>query len=47
VITVTGNGTRNNFRYGINAEPGLVVDGGGNTSSGDPEGCRGVVCGPG
>lgn len=47
IITVAGNHTRNNARYGINAEPGLVVDEGGNTSSGDPLGCRGVVCLPG
>jgi hypothetical protein len=49
VIRVAGNQTRNNFRYGINAESGLVVDGGGNTSSGDghAERCQGVVCGPG
>ncbi|WP_439381910.1 PKD domain-containing protein [Amycolatopsis lexingtonensis] len=47
VIRVTGNQTRNNARYGINAEPGLVLDGGGNRSSGDPLGCRGVVCLPG
>lgn len=47
VIRVTGNQTRYNARYGINAEPGLVVDGGGNRSSGDPLGCRGVVCGRG
>jgi PKD repeat protein len=46
-ITVTGNRTVNNAQYGINSEPGLVVDGGGNRSSGDPFGCRNVVCAPG
>lgn len=49
VITVSHNHTRNNFRYGIYAAPGLVTDGGGNTSSGNgnPEGCSGVSCLPG
>ncbi|MEU0530613.1 PKD domain-containing protein [Amycolatopsis tolypomycina] len=47
VIRVAGNRASDNARYGINAEPGLVVDEGGNTSSGDPLGCRGVVCLPG
>ncbi|WP_206790319.1 PKD domain-containing protein [Amycolatopsis sp. MtRt-6] len=47
IIKVAGNHTRNNARYGINAEPGLVVDEGGNRTSGDPLGCRGVVCLPG
>ncbi|OLF10370.1 hypothetical protein BU204_31700 [Actinophytocola xanthii] len=49
-IRVQGNVSSNNAEYGINAEPdsvedGMVVDGGGNTSSGDPLGCRGIVCG--
>ncbi|TDV43164.1 PKD domain-containing protein [Actinophytocola oryzae] len=46
-ITVARNHARNNFRYGINADPGAVTDGGGNTSSGGPENCLGVVCAPG
>ncbi|WP_216216596.1 PKD domain-containing protein [Amycolatopsis aidingensis] len=44
LITVSDNRTRDNARYGINAEPGSVVDGGGNVSTADPAGCRGVRC---
>ncbi|GGM40229.1 hypothetical protein GCM10012275_09020 [Longimycelium tulufanense] len=45
VIVVSHNHTENNAAYGINANPGVVVDGGGNTSVGNPQGCRGVRCG--
>jgi hypothetical protein len=44
-IEVTGNHTRNNADFGIEAVPLSVYDGGGNTSIGDPSGCLGVVCG--
>ncbi|SDY98757.1 PKD repeat-containing protein [Amycolatopsis xylanica] len=48
IVVVKGNHTKNNARFGINVNPGTaVVDGGGNTTSGDPQGCRGVVCGRG
>src|SRR5262249_39233530 len=43
-ITLTGNHTFDNADYGIEAQPGTVIDGGGNTSSGDPNGCLGVAC---
>jgi nitrous oxidase accessory protein NosD len=43
-ITVADNVTRRNARYGIFAQPGTVIDGGGNRSTGDPLGCLGVVC---
>lgn len=43
-ITVSNNHTQNNAVYGIRATPGTVIDGGGNTSTGDPNGCLGVVC---
>lgn len=42
VMTVQGNHTSGNARRGIYAVPGSVLDGGGNTSSGD--GCIGVTC---
>ena len=54
-ISVTGPGHRvadniahHNAAFGIDAAEG-TVDGGGNTASGngEPEQCRGVVCGPG
>jgi hypothetical protein len=41
-ITVAGNRTSGNADYGIEA-PG-AIDGGGNTSTGDPSGCLGVTC---
>ncbi len=44
-IVITGNTTRLNAAYGIYAQPGTVVDGGGNTSAGNPDGCLGVSCG--
>ncbi|WP_168211206.1 PKD domain-containing protein [Actinosynnema sp. ALI-1.44] len=44
LVTVTNNHTKNNLEYGINANPGSVKDGGGNTSLGNPKGCRGVFC---
>jgi PKD repeat protein len=49
-ITITGNTAVGNLEYGFNVDPeavaaGIVVDGGGNTSSGDPKGCRGIICG--
>jgi nitrous oxidase accessory protein NosD len=44
-IVITGNHTRSNAAYGIYAQPGTVVDGGGNTSVGNPDGCLGVACG--
>lgn len=43
-IVISGNHTRHNAAYGIRAEPGTVVDGGGNTSVGNPDGCLGVTC---
>ncbi|MFD4637862.1 right-handed parallel beta-helix repeat-containing protein [Lentzea sp. NPDC058436] len=44
-IELRGNRTSNNADHGIEAQPGTVVDAGGNTSAGDPAGCSGVVCG--
>ncbi|MBP2326744.1 PKD repeat protein [Kibdelosporangium banguiense] len=45
VIKLSGNHTTNNARYGINVENrDRVENGGGNTSSGDPEGCRNFDC---
>jgi hypothetical protein len=44
-ITVANNHTSNNADYGIEAQPGTVIDGGGNVSSNDPSGCLGVTCG--
>jgi len=43
-ITVANNHTSNNADYGIEAQPGTVIDGGGNASSNDPSGCLGVTC---
>lgn len=43
-ITVADNQTNHNADYGIEAEPGTVIDGGGNVSSNDPSGCLGVIC---
>lgn len=43
-ITVANNQTSNNADYGIEAQPGTVIDGGGNVSSNDPSGCLGVTC---
>jgi hypothetical protein len=43
-VEITGNATRRNADYGIEAVPGSVTDGGGNTSSGNPSGCLGVTC---
>ncbi len=44
-VVVANNTTVNNADFGIEALPdGSVVDGGGNTSSGNPSGCAGVVC---
>jgi nitrous oxidase accessory protein NosD len=43
-IVISGNHTRHNAAYGIRAVPGTVVDGGGNTSVGNPDGCLGVTC---
>jgi len=43
-VMVRNNRTENNAVYGIYATPGSVIDGGGNTSSGDPMGCLGVTC---
>lgn len=43
-VEITGNITRANADYGIEAVPGSVTDSGGNTSSGNPSGCLGVVC---
>jgi hypothetical protein len=43
-IEVTDNLAIHNAAFGIFAEPGTVVDGGGNKSVGDPLGCLGVVC---
>ena len=44
LVTVGGNVTLNNADHGIEAQPGSVIDGGGNISVGDPAGCLGVVC---
>ena len=43
-VTIADNRTFNNHDHGIEAVPGTVVDGGGNSSSGDPSGCLGVRC---
>ncbi len=43
-IFIGGNVTVNNASRGISADPGTVVDAGGNESIGDPLGCSGVVC---
>ncbi|MGW4212439.1 right-handed parallel beta-helix repeat-containing protein [Lentzea sp. NPDC004789] len=43
-VEITGNFTKGNADYGIEAVPGSVTDGGGNVSHGDPSGCLGVVC---
>jgi hypothetical protein len=43
-ITVSKNHTENNAVYGIRVASGTVIDGGGNTSVGDPSGCLGVTC---
>jgi len=43
-VEITGNITRANADYGIEAVPGSVTDGGGNVSHGDPSGCLGVFC---
>jgi len=43
-VTVTGNHTSNDAAFGIWAKPGTAIDGGGNTSLGDPRGCSGVTC---
>jgi PKD repeat protein len=43
-VTLRNNHTLHNFDYGIESQPGLVIDGGGNTSVGDGRGCLGVVC---
>ncbi|MEO6081818.1 MAG: right-handed parallel beta-helix repeat-containing protein [Umezawaea sp.] len=43
-VEITGNTTKGNADYGIEAVPGSVTDGGGNTSSGNPSGCLGVTC---
>lgn len=43
-ITIADNVTVDNADHGIAATPGTVVDGGGNISVGDPNGCVGVVC---
>ncbi len=43
-ITIGDNVTVDNADHGIEATPGTVIDGGGNISVGDPNGCVGVVC---
>jgi hypothetical protein len=43
-ITIASNHTENSADFGIEAAPGTVIDGGGNTSDGDPSGCLGVTC---
>jgi len=43
-VTVSDNFTLNNADHGIEAQPGTVIDGGGNISVGDPAGCLGVIC---
>ncbi|MFJ5986684.1 right-handed parallel beta-helix repeat-containing protein [Lentzea sp. NPDC092896] len=43
-IVLRNNKTQNNADHGIEAVPGTVVDGGGNTSAGNPAGCLGVAC---
>lgn len=45
-LTISENQTFFNAGHGIEALPtGSVIDGGGNQSTGDPNGCAGVVCG--
>ena len=46
MITVADNLANHNAAYGNFADPGSVIDGGGNKSIGDPLGCLGVVCQP-
>ncbi|GIJ49613.1 hypothetical protein Val02_64990 [Virgisporangium aliadipatigenens] len=41
---IARNRSRDNAGYAIFADPGTVVDGGANTSAGDPLGCLGVTC---
>ncbi|GAA2363503.1 hypothetical protein [Dactylosporangium salmoneum] len=43
-VTVKNNTALNNASYGVFADAGSVIDGGGNTSTGDPSGCAGVTC---
>jgi hypothetical protein len=43
-ITVARNVTMGNAAYGIWASPGMIIDGGGNTSTGNPDSCYGVRC---
>ncbi len=44
-VVVSDNNTRDNAEFGIEALPaGSVIDGGGNTSRGNPAGCAGVHC---
>ncbi|MFD0857122.1 right-handed parallel beta-helix repeat-containing protein, partial [Actinomadura adrarensis] len=43
-VVLTGNRTARNADHGIEAQPGTVQDGGGNTSRRDPNGCLGVIC---
>ena len=43
-VEVTRDHTDHNADYGIEIQPGSAIDGGGNTSTGDPNGCLGVVC---
>ncbi|MBM7774696.1 hypothetical protein JOD54_004900 [Actinokineospora baliensis] len=43
-LRLTRNTTRDNADHGIEATPGSVVDGGGNTTANNPAGCRGVLC---
>jgi hypothetical protein len=44
VAIVSNNVTINNASHGIFADPGSVVDGGGNISIDNPDGCTGVHC---
>jgi hypothetical protein len=44
-VVVRNNHASNDADRGIEAQPATVIDGGGNTSTGDPNGCLGVVCG--
>ncbi|MBO2454390.1 right-handed parallel beta-helix repeat-containing protein [Actinomadura barringtoniae] len=43
-VEVTRNRTDHNADFGIEIRPGSAIDGGGNTSAHDPNGCLGVVC---
>jgi nitrous oxidase accessory protein NosD len=43
-VTVAANRTSRNADHGIEAQPGTVIDGGGNRSTGDPYDCLGVTC---